>query len=232
MSVLDNMFMNIFDDAYTVPFTVQEFITCLLSGLLVGAMISLFYATHNEHTESFISAVFLLPAVVAIIIVTVKDSIGAGIAVMGAFALVRFRSTPGKAKEITAIFIAMGSGLLIGVGYIGYALLLTVLLGIILIAFHKINEPEEAAQPGRLLRVTIPEDLNYTTVFDDIFDKYTTYHRRIRVKTTNMGSMYRLTYEVSLADPAREKEMIDAIRSRNGNLEVSLSEIEESDDSL
>lgn len=208
-----------------------QFLLCILCGLFVGSLTAVLYAMHNEHSTSLISTIVMLPAVVSVIILAVNDSIGTGIAVVGAFALIRFRSAPGKAKEIGAIFISMAAGLLIGVGYLGYAILFTIIVGIFYAVYQLYSEKEEAVAE-RKLNVTIPEDLDYVTVFDDLFEKYTESHRLVRVKTMNMGTMFRLSYIVRMAADVNEKEMIDAIRCRNGNMEVSLAEYEEEESNL
>lgn len=208
-----------------------QFLLCILCGLFVGSLTAVLYAMHNEHSTSLISTIVMLPAVVSVIILAVNDSIGTGIAVVGAFALIRFRSAPGKAKEIGAIFISMAAGLLIGVGYLGYAILFTIIVGIFYAVYQLYSEKEEAIAE-RKLNITIPEDLDYVTVFDDLFEKYTESHRLVRVKTMNMGTMFRLSYIVRMLADVNEKEMIDAIRCRNGNMEVSLAEYEEEESNL
>lgn len=228
-----NVFDNIFNNPAVESFTLPQFTLCILCGLLVGALIGTFYASRNEHTESFISTIVLIPAVVAIIIVGVNGNIGTGIAVAGAFALVRFRSAPGKAKEIGAIFMAMGAGLLIGVGYLAYSIVFTLIVGVFYMIYEKIRVSEDGeAHLKKTLNVTVPEDLDYCGVLDDILDKYSSYHRLRKVKTTNMGSMFRLTYDITLLDDRQSKMMIDEIRCRNGNLEVSLSDASSEDSSL
>lgn len=220
-----NIFDSIFNNTAVQSFTLPQFILCVLCGLLVGALIGTFYASRNEHTESFISTIFLIPSVVAIIIIGVNGNIGTGVAVAGAFALVRFRSAPGKAKEIGAIFMAMGAGLLIGVGYLVYSIVFTLIVGVFCIVFEKIRGPKDGeVNLKKTLNVTVPEDLDYCGVLDDILIKYSSYHRLRRVRTTNMGSMFRLTYDITLLDDRQSKIMIDEIRCRNGNLEVSLSD--------
>ena len=166
----------------------------------------------------------LLPAIVCVVIMMVNGNIGTGVAVAGAFSLVRFRSAPGSAREIAAIFLAMGTGLICGMGYIGYSALFTVIMCLVFILYNLINFGQ--AKRGavyRSLRITIPEDLNYTTLFSDIFSEYTKRADLVTVKTTNMGSMFRLTYSVILKDASKEKEFIDKLRTRNGNLEIMIS---------
>ena len=157
----------------------------------------------------------------------VNGNIGAGVAVAGAFSLVRFRSAPGSAKEIVTIFLAMGAGLIAGMGYLGFAALFTVIMCIMFLIYNFMaNESAKREIVNKTIKITIPEDLDYTGAFDDIFAEYTKKSELVKVKTTNMGSMFRLTYDVTLADAAKEKQMIDRIRERNGNLEIMISKQE------
>jgi len=164
----------------------------------------------------------VLPAVVSVVIMMVNGNVGAGVAVAGAFSLVRFRSVPGTAKEIAIIFLAMATGLVAGMGYLGIAILCTVILGMAFLLLN-LSPLGETSDGQKLLRITIPEDLNYTDVFDDLFEKYTKHAKLLDVKTTNMGSLFKLSYDVELQDTSLEKAFIDELRCRNGNLEISIS---------
>lgn len=166
----------------------------------------------------------MLPAIVCVIIAMVNGSIGAGIAVAGTFSLVRFRSVPGTAKEICAIFLAMATGLATGMGYIGLAAVFTVILALVIALTSRMDlGTKKNSDRYKSFRIMIPEDLDYTGVFEDVFDEYASSCELVNVKTTNMGSMFRLTYDVILRDPSREKELIDKLRCRNGNLEINVS---------
>ena len=166
----------------------------------------------------------LLPAVVCVVIMMVNGNVGAGVAVAGAFSLVRFRSVPGTAREITMLFLAMGAGLIAGMGYLAFALLFTLVLCTATLLYALVEPAlNRNAENHKTLSITIPEDLDYSSVFDDIFTEYTSACELVRVKTTNMGSLYRLTYQLTLRDRSREKEMLDKLRCRNGNLEISVS---------
>ena len=157
----------------------------------------------------------------------VNGNIGAGVAVAGAFSLVRFRSAAGSAKEIVAVFMAMGAGLIAGMGYLAYAALFTGIMGAAFVLYTLVKFGEEKGSSAeKTLRITIPEDLNYTGVFDDVFGEYTVSNRRVSVKTTNMGSMFKLRYNVTLKPGADEKAFLDALRLRNGNLDILLNEAE------
>lgn len=165
-----------------------------------------------------------IPAIVCVVIMMVNGNVGAGVAVAGAFSLVRFRSAPGTAKEIGVLFMAMGVGIITGMGYIAYAFLFVVILGGMDLFYAQIDfgiKKHPALQ--RTLHVTIPEDLDYVEVFDDLLAEYTEKHSLVNVKTTNMGSLFKLTYQITFREANVEKAFIDAVRCRNGNLEVALS---------
>ena len=153
----------------------------------------------------------------------VNGNVGTGIAVAGAFSLVRFRSAPGSAREIGMLFLAMGSGLICGTGHIAYAVLYTVLLCAFVLLFWLASAhlPKPATRE-RTLKITIPEDLNYSDVFEPEFAAYTTRYELIGIKTASLGSLYKLTYRLTLKDAKKEKEMIDALRLKNGNLEINM----------
>ena len=154
----------------------------------------------------------------------VNGNVGAGVAVAGAFSLVRFRSVPGTAKEIGTIFLAMGAGLICGMGYLGYAVLFSLILGIAMFILNKVNiGADKRLEQDRILKITIPEDLNYTGAFDDLFEKYTVKYETVSVRTANMGSLFKLTYNVTLKNPNDEKDFIDDLRCRNGNLGISMA---------
>jgi len=178
----------------------------------------------TRYTKSFVVTLALLPAVVCVVIMMVNGNVGAGVAVAGAFSLVRFRSVPGTAKEICTLFLAMGAGLIAGMGYLGYAVLFTLVMCVIFVIYNCMDlGTKKNAAVFKTITITIPEDLNYTEAFDDIFAEYTRAYDLVRVKTTNMGSMFKLTYNAELRDATKEKEMIDKMRCRNGNLEIAVS---------
>jgi uncharacterized membrane protein YhiD involved in acid resistance len=173
----------------------------------------------------------LLPAIVELVIILVNGNIGAGVAVAGAFSLVRFRSAPGRGREITGIFLAMAVGLAAGMGYLGVAVLFTVLVSGINVALNVLHFG--TTDGGiRQLKITIPEDLDYEGRFDDIFKKYLKNYTFDEVRTTNMGSLYRLTLSVTMKDNASSKKFLDELRTRNGNLDLSLGRMTESADAL
>ena len=220
---MDAIFKGVFDNELTQVIEVGDFLLCLGVSLVLGLIMAAAYMWRNEHTKSFLVTLALLPAVVCVVIMMVNGNIGAGVAVAGAFSLVRFRSAPGSAKEIVTIFLAMGAGLIAGMGYLGFAALFTVIMCVMFLFYNALAGNARSEAVNKTIKITIPEDLDYTGTFDDIFAEYTKKNELVKVKTTNMGSMFRLTYEVTLQDAAREKQMIDRIRQRNGNLEVMVS---------
>lgn len=222
--MLENFFKGIFDTHYISVIDISDFLLCLGVSLVIGLMLAGCSMYRSRYTKSFVLTLALLPAVVCVVIMMVNGNVGAGVAVAGAFSLVRFRSVPGTAKEIGMLFLSMGAGLVAGMGYLGYAVLFTVILGGVTMLYTYVNLGKgKKADLHKVLNVTIPEDLDYSQVFDDIFDKYTASCELVKVKTTNMGSLFRLSYHITLKKDCNEKEMIDAIRCRNGNLEISVS---------
>ncbi len=220
-------FEGIFDSHYSTVITPEKFLLCLGISLGLGIVLALAYAFKARYTKSFLVTMATLPAIVCVVIMMVNGNVGAGVAVAGAFSLVRFRSAPGSAKEIAAVFLTMGAGLICGMGYIGYASLFTLIMALILVLYNLIDNMRiGGASLRKTVKITIPEDLDYTGAFDDLFDKYTTSHELVRVKTTNMGSMFRLTYNLTLRNAREEKAFIDEIRCRNGNLEIMVSKEE------
>ncbi len=222
--MLDMLFKGLFDTELTTVIAPGHFLLCLAIALLCGAILTLCYTVKTRYTRSFAATLALLPAIVSVVIMMVNGNIGAGVAVAGAFSLVRFRSVAGTAREIGAIFLAMGTGLVCGMGYLGYALLVSILLGAISLLYNLIGLRKSGKTAAhRMIRITIPEDLDYTDVFEPILAAYTSRHELVQVKTTNMGSLFRLTYHITVRDTAKEKELIDKLRVRNGNLEITVS---------
>jgi heme/copper-type cytochrome/quinol oxidase subunit 4 len=203
--------------------TLQSYLVALGASLLCGLIVLFATAFKSRVTKSFAVTVLLLPAIVQAVIMMVNGNVGTGIAVAGAFSLVRFRSVPGKAREIASIFLAMTAGLASAAGYVALAVLFTAVISVIMLVFSLIPIKREREYE---LDVTVPESLNFSGVFDGIFKEYARSARLVKTKTSNMGSLYKLTYIIDLKDPARSKEMIDAIRERNGNLEITVSKQE------
>ncbi len=222
--MLEQLFKGLFDTELTEVIGVTDFLLCLGVSLAVGLVMAFAYMYRTRYTKSFVVTLALLPAVVCVVIMLVNGNVGTGVAVAGAFSLVRFRSVPGTAKEICALFLAMGTGLIAGMGYLGFAVLFAILMCAMFVLYNRLDfGTKKNSEIFKTFTITIPEDLDYSGVFDDIFAEFTVKYELIRVKTTNMGSMFKLTYDVILSKPAREKEMIDKIRCRNGNLEITVS---------
>lgn len=203
---------------------------CTLVSLAAGIVIALVYMYKNTYSKNFIITIAIIPAIVQSVIMIVNGNLGVGVAVMGAFSLVRFRSVPGSSKEILTIFFAMAVGLAAGMGYVFYASVFTVVISTILFAYTFLQAKSEGT--GKRLKITIPEDLDYVEVFKDIFEQYTKKATLEKVKTTNLGSLYELHYTVVQRDESREKEFLDKIRQRNSNLAIVCSRIAEARDEL
>ena len=199
--------------------TVQNAVLCMAVSLLLGILISAAYGIQGTCSKNFMVTLVLLPVLVQMIIMLVNGTLGTSVAVLGAFSLVRFRSVPGSSKEMAVIFFAMAAGLATGMGFLSFAVLMTAIIGGVFLLLEK-TRFGESKRERKDLRVTIAEHLDYTEIFDDIFRQYTDQCDLQRVKTTNLGSMYELEYHIVLKDLRREKEMLDAIRCRNGNLTV------------
>lgn len=225
--MLANIFRGIFDTDMTSVIAPSDFLLCVVCALVIGLILAGFYMYRTRYTKSFVATLALLPAVVCVVIMMVNGNVGTGVAVAGAFSLVRFRSVPGSAKEIGAIFLAMGTGLIVGMGYLGYAFLCAIILGFFSALYNRLDFGARNKNGlYKTLHITIPEDLDYTDVFAPILKKYTSECELAVVKTTNMGSLFRLTYNLKLKSAGKEKEMIDKLRCRNGNLEITISKQE------
>ena len=199
------------------------FLICIFSALILGTGFALIYRACGETTRSFFVTLATLPAIVCVVILMVSGSLGAGVAVAGSFSLIRFRSAAGTAREIGAVFTAMAAGLACGMGYPLFALLFTLILGGAYYLYARTGfGADKNADLRRTLRITVPEDLEFAGMFDDLMEKYTTASRLDQIKTTNLGSLNRLSYDVTLRRAGTEKAFIDELRCRNGNLEISL----------
>lgn len=222
--MFDSLFRGLFDSDMSAVIPIGDFLLCVGASLVIGLILAATHMYHSRYTKSFVLTLSLLPAVVCVVIMMVNGNVGAGVAVAGAFSLVRFRSAPGTAKEITMLFLAMGAGLIAGMGYLGYAFLFTVVMCAISLMYNRLDfGTRKNAACYKTMNITIPEDLDYSQVFEDLLPEYTSTYELVRVKTTNMGSLFRLTYDLVLRDAAKEKELIDKLRCRNGNLEITVS---------
>ncbi|SFG97632.1 protein of unknown function [Desulfotomaculum arcticum] len=218
------MLENILSTNLASSITLQGLLICTLASLVLGVGIACIYMYRSIYTKNFVVTLALLPAMVQLVIMLVNGNIGTGVAVMGAFSLVRFRSVPGSAREISSIFLAMAVGLATGMGYLGIAVLFLVIIGsmTVLLTCTSFGEQKKTEKE---LKITIPESLDYFDIFSDLFQKYTKSAELVKVKTTNMGSLYQLQYHIVLANQSREKEFIDEIRCRNGNLNITCGRV-------
>ena len=212
-----------FDSIYSSSVTTAEFFLMAGVAVLSGVLFAWIMARRVRSTKRFFTVVSLIPFVVGAVITFVNGNIGAGVAIGGAFSLIRFRSAQGSADEIAAIFIAMGAGIAFGMGYLAYGVIILLALGLLFFVFSALHLfDSKSAAEERLLKVTVPESLEYTDMFDEVFARYLKSAERIGVKTTGMGSMFRLSFLIRMKDPKEEKAFIDELRTRNGNLEIAL----------
>ncbi|MGI6104943.1 MAG: DUF4956 domain-containing protein [Raoultibacter sp.] len=206
-------------DGSTVAMGTGGYLLCTAASLVLGLVAASFYSFRHKQSKSLLFTVALLPAMVQLVIMLVNGNIGAGIAVMGAFSLVRFRSIPGNARDIAAIFLSMAIGLATGMGYLGIATVFAFIMGIAMIIYTCIPLTREDDSEHEL-KVLIPENLDYEQAFGEIFEKYTKDYELQMIKTIDMGSLYQLRYKLCLKQGVVQKELLDELRTRNGNLEI------------
>ena len=199
--------------------TLSVFLICTAVSLVLGIGLALVSQFRARSTQSFAVTLAVLPMVVQVVIMLVNGNIGAGVAVAGAFSLVRFRSAPGTAREIGVLFLGMAIGLATGMGYVGLAALTFVIATAALLALTALHFGQKGSGE-RILKITIPENLDYEGLFDDLFAQYTTAHTLVKVKTSNMGTLYELEYRITLPEGQIPKAFLDALRCRNGNLNI------------
>lgn len=211
--MLDGIFASLYDTTVTAP----ALLGASLGSLALGCLIALVYRKTTDRSGTMTVALTGLPFLISLVILLVNGNLGAGVAVAGTFSLVRFRSAPGTARDILVIFLAMTVGLACGMGYLALA----VLAAIVVCGLLLVQKPHSAETADREIRVTVPENTNYSDLFSDLFQRYTVSSRLLRVKTVNMGSLYSLHYQVRLKNPKEEKTLLDEMRCRNGNLEIS-----------
>lgn len=208
-------------DSLVSAVSTSSFLLCCVASVVLGMCVAGVYMFRHNYSKNFVVTLALLPLIVQMVITLVNGNLGAGIAVMGVFNLVRFRSIPGSAKDIGSVFLAMAVGLATGMGYLGLAVVFTLVVAVVNVAFvlTPFGKPRE---PGKTLKVTIPEDLEYDSVFDDTLARYTAEYELVQVQTTNMGSLFQLEYAVRMREVGLEKALIDELRCLNGNLKISL----------
>ncbi len=208
-----------------------DFLLCCLASIVLGAAVAAIYMFRHTYSKNFVVTLALLPLIVQMVITLVNGNLGAGIAVMGVFNLVRFRSIPGSAKDIGSVFLAMAIGLATGMGFIMLAVLFTIIVGIVNVGYV-LSPFGRQKEPEKTLKITIPEDLEYDGVFDEVLKRYTDEYELIETQTTNMGSLFLLEYAVRMRQQGLEKRMIDELRCRNGNLKISCGKAAASKDVL
>lgn len=213
------MLSSILTSATAPSIALEEFLICSAASLMMGIALAWVHTYKNQVTRNFILTLVLLPVIVQTVIMLVNGNLGTGVAVMGAFSLIRFRSMPGNSREIVSVFLAMAIGLAAGMGYLVVAAILLVVVGIITVIMTQLPILEGKSLE-RELKVTIPENLDYQGVFDDLFGNYTSKAELLKVRTVNMGGLYELQYHICLKHENKEKEFLDQVRCRNGNLSL------------
>lgn len=212
-----------FDSIFSSSVTASEFFLMAGVAIFSGLLYAWIMSRRVRSSKRFFTVVSLIPFVIGSVITFVNGNIGAGVAIGGAFGLVRFRSAQGTADEMAAILIAMGAGIAFGMGYLAYGVMILLALGLLYFLFASLHLfHSKPMHEERLLKVTVPESLEYTDMFDEPFARYLKSFERLGVKTTGMGSMFRLSFLVRMKDPKEEKAFIDELRTRNGNLEIAL----------
>lgn len=212
--------------------TLIDLLLCTSASVLLGLLVALIHMYRNVYTKNFVITLAVLPVLVQLVIMLVNGNLGTGMAVLGAFSLIRFRSVAGGAREITSIFWSMGIGLATGMGYIGYIVIFSIITSILVIILQGTRFGENNKVAEREIKITIPEDLDYPELFDDIFEKFTYQYSKESVRTTNMGSLYELRYRLKLRDVALEKNLLDELRVRNGNLPIVSGKVATAKDEL
>ncbi len=210
---------SIFSSVLSGSFSVGQYLLCLLAAGLCGAIAALALGRESTASRSFLISLVVLPIIVTTVILMVNGNVGTGIAVAGAFSLVRFRSAAGKARDISAIFLVMTAGLACAAGYITVALLFTVLASGVMLLLSRIPM---SCDRFAALRITVPESVHFADAFDDLFEQYTKSRKLVKAKTSNMGSLYKLDYRIEMKDPSEAQAFLDALRCRNGNLEIAI----------
>ena len=217
------MLSSLFESGTPIQFT--DLLLCIIVSLVLGLLVAFIHMQRNVYTKSFVVTLAVLPVLVQSVIMLVNGNLGTGLAVVGAFSLIRFRSVAGGSREITSIFWSMGIGIATGMGYVVYVVLFSVIVALFLLFLYlsPFGSREKIAE--RELKITIPEDLDYPELFTDIFEEYTYTNHLSSVRTTTMGSLYELHYVILMKDQGKEKELIDRVRVRNGNLPVVLGKV-------
>ena len=219
--MFDSIFANASTEVTSIDFA--PLMASVAVALALGLVLATAYCFRSRHTKSFVLTLAVLPAIVCVVIAMVNGNVGAGVAVAGAFSLVRFRSAPGSARDIAFIFLAMCVGLVAGMGYVFFAVVVTMVMCGITMAYQGMGFGPLGETGDRTLRITVPEDLDFYGVFEEVLARYCSYSELMQVKTTNMGSLYKLTYNIGMRDLSQQRALIDELRCHNGNLEIAIS---------
>lgn len=216
------MLKSLFTSTSSTSIDLSTILICTIISLILGVIIALTYKKTTKYSKNFLITLAILPVLVQTVMIMVNGNLGTSVAIVGAFSLIRFRSIPGNSKEILSVFFAMAIGLATGMGHVFFASIMTVLVALAIIILSKIklfdiNEKE------RVLKILVPENLDYTNMFNDIFEKYAKEFSLEKVKTIDMGTMFELSYRITLKSDSNEKEFIDDLRIKNGNLKISLT---------
>ncbi|MBR3251876.1 MAG: DUF4956 domain-containing protein [Erysipelotrichaceae bacterium] len=213
---------SILSSIFTGSLTLGQFLLAIGASMILGFIAALVFMFRNTYTKSFITALVLIPAIETVVIMLVNDNLGVGLSVAGSFALIRFRSVKGNAKELAAVFLAMTIGIICGTGYIVIAAIFTMLLCLVMFLLT-LTGFGKSSENDRYLKITIPESLNYDEVFEGVLDKYCSAWELESIKTLTLGSLFRIEYKITMKDAGQTKKMIDELRTRNGNLEIMCS---------
>ena len=225
--MLESLFSTTTEDT----FTLMNMVVALVSALSLGFFISLVYLyiqKDDGYTPSFTVTLIILPAVVAVVIMLIGSNVARAFSLAGAFSLVRFRSAPGNPKDISYIFFSMGIGLACGMGYVLYAAVFALIVSIVMFILH-VTHYAKKTTAGMQLKITIPENLNFQGLFDDILKKYANSWQMKRVRTTDFGTLFEIVYDINLKQSVSQKKLIDELRCRNGNLSIILTMKEQED---
>ena len=209
-----------FDSVINGGLDLKSAIICIITAIV--------HMKSSRYSKNYVVTLAILPILVSTVMIMVNGNLGTGIAIAGAFSLVRFRSMPGNSKEIISVFFAMTIGIAIGAGYVVFATIITIVVSLMIIVFYLTNFGEDKNR-YKTLDIVVPESLDYDCVFEEILNKYTNKYELVRIKTTNLGSLYELRYDITLKDGVKEKEFIDCIRVRNGNLKVCIHRAKDED---
>ena len=218
------MLESVFESAEAANVSLGNCILCIVVGIVLGIVISITHKSTTKTTPNFLLTLAILPVLVQVVILLINGNLGTSLAVAGAFSLIRFRSMPGNSKEIISVFWAMAVGLALGMGYVLYSVIITIIVAILFVVLSKFLD-FSSNKTKRKLKIVIPENLDYEEVFKDIFEKYADDVELMKVKTTNMGSMYELSYIITMKKDKNSKDFMDELRVRNGNMVVLLERI-------